>query len=66
MKHLVKSKERITAQNLPNEISKLQNIFIESFAIAVLAVYEVSKSPGSKTAGVDGVKYITFAEVKND
>lgn len=66
MKHLAKSKERITAQNLPNEISKLQNIFIESFAIAVLAVYEVSKSPASKTAGVDGVKYITFAEVKND
>ena len=45
MKHLVKTKERITAQNLPNEISKVQNIFIESFAIAVLAVYEVSKSP---------------------
>ncbi|HRP58958.1 MAG TPA: reverse transcriptase N-terminal domain-containing protein [Vicingus sp.] len=63
---MVNNKERITAQNLPNEISKLQNIFIESFAIAVLAVYEVSKSQGSKTAGVDGVKYITFAEVKND
>lgn len=37
MKHLAKSKERITAQNLPNEISKVQNIFIESFAIAVFS-----------------------------
>jgi hypothetical protein len=28
-------------------------------------VYEVSKSPGSNTVDIDGVKYITFAEVKN-
>jgi hypothetical protein len=66
MKHLAKTKERIIAHNLPNEISKIQNCFIESFAIAVLAVYEVSKSPGSKTAGVDGIKYITLTEVKNN
>jgi len=56
MKHLAKTKERIIAQNLSNGINKVQNIFIESFAIAVLAVYEVFKSPGSNNAGVYGVK----------
>jgi hypothetical protein len=64
MKHLVKFKERIIAHNLPKEISNLQNRFIESFAIAILAVYEISKSPGRKNAGTDGIKYPTFAEVK--
>ena len=37
--NVVDIKEPILCLNLPTEISRLQDIFIESFTIAVLAVY---------------------------
>ena len=58
-------KTRIVQQNLPNDIAKLQCIFMESFSISVLAVYEISKSSGSTTPGVDG-KYFSTMSMKRE
>lgn len=61
LKVLPDLKTRIIQQNLPYNIEKLQCIFMESFSISVLAVYEVSKSPGAKTSGVDGKCFSTMS-----
>ena len=53
-------KTRIVQQNLPHEIEKLQCIFMESFSISVLAVYDISKSSGASTPGVDGKHFPTI------
>ena len=44
IKVLPSLKTQITQQNLPSSIERLQCIFIESFCIAVLAVFELSKA----------------------
>lgn len=41
-------KTQIVQQNLPYNIERLQCVFIESFCIAVLAVFELSKSLSAK------------------
>jgi len=56
-------KTRIVQQNLPHEIERLQCIFMESFSISVLAVYDISKSSGASTPGVDG-KYFPTIKIK--
>jgi len=58
-------KTRIVQQNLPHEIERLQCIFIESFPISVLAVYDISKSSGASTPGVDG-KYFSTMKIKRE
>lgn len=58
-------KTRIIQQNLPHEIEKLQRIFIESFSISVLAVYNISKSSGANTPGVDG-KHFSTIKIKRE
>lgn len=65
IKVLPELKNRIVQQNLPHEIEKLQCIFIESFAISVLAVYDISKSSGAATPGVDG-KYFSTIKIKRE
>ena len=47
IKVLPSLRAQITQQNLPFHIKRLQCIFIESFCIAVLAVFELSKSLGA-------------------
>nr|YP_010377420.1 hypothetical protein NDC64_mgp21 [Navicula tsukamotoi]QYB23107.1 hypothetical protein [Navicula tsukamotoi] len=64
--NLTKLKCRIVKNNLPIEIEKLQRIFIESFAISVLAVYEISKSLGANTAGTDGNFFKNLQSQKAD
>lgn len=56
-------KTRIVQQNLPHDIERLQCIFLESFSISILAVYEISKSSGAKIPGVDG-KYFSTTSIK--
>jgi len=58
-------KTRIVQQNLPHEIERLQCIFMESFSISVLAVYDISKSSGASTPGVDG-KYFSTIKIKRE
>lgn len=58
-------KTRIVQQNLPHDIERLQCIFLESFSISILAVYEISKSFGAKTPGVDG-KYVSTISMKRE
>ncbi len=64
--NLTKLKCRIVKNNLPIEIEKLQCVFIESFGISVLAVYEISKSSGSNTAGTDGNSFKILKSQKAD
>jgi len=64
--NLIELKCRIVKNNLPIEIEKLQCIFIESFAISVLAVYEISKSSGANTAGTDGNFFKNLQSQKAD
>ena len=63
--NVTKLKCRIVKNNLPIEIEKLQCIFIESFSIGVLAVYEISKSSGANTAGTDGNHFETLKNLKS-
>mgnify|MGYP001799392096 CR=1 FL=1 len=58
-------KARIVQQNLPHEVERLQCIFMESFPISVLAVYDISKSSGASTPGVDG-KYFSTVKIKRE
>ena len=58
-------KIRITQQNLPHEIERLQCIFMESFPISVLAVYDISTSSKASTPGVDG-KYFSTMKIKRE
>lgn len=58
-------KTRIVQQNLPHEIERLQCIFMESFPISVLAVYDISKSSGANTPGVDG-KHFSTMKIKRE
>jgi hypothetical protein len=53
-------KTRIVQQNLSHDIEKLQCIFLESFPISILAVYEISKSSRAKTPGIDGKYFSTI------
>lgn len=61
MKILPDLKSRIVQQNLPHDIERLQCIFLESFPINILAVYEISKSSGAKTPGIDGKCFSTIS-----
>lgn len=65
IENLQKLKTRIVQQNIPHEIEKLQCIFLESFSISILAVYEISKSSGANTPGIDG-KYFKTLQNKKD
>lgn len=66
IKNLIRIKKRITYLNLPKAISNLQNIFIESFSIAILAVYEVSNPSNNKTIKINNVRYVTLNEKINN
>ena len=59
-------KTRIIQQNIPHEIERLQCIFLESFPISILAVYEISKSSGANTPGIDGKFFKTLKDKKDE
>ena len=65
IENLQKLKTRIVQQNIPHEIERLQYIFLESFSISILAVYEISKSSGANTPGIDG-KFFKTLKTKKD
>lgn len=64
--NLSKLKTRIIQRNIPHEIERLQCIFLESFPISVLAVYEISKSSGANTPGVDRKFFKTLNDKRNE
>jgi hypothetical protein len=53
IENLPKLKIKIVQQNIPHLIEKLQFIFLESFSISILAVYEISKSLRFNIPGID-------------
>lgn len=50
--------ERVTSQNIPHELEKLQCVFLESCAVRCYAVLAVQKSSDCFTAGTDGIAYV--------
>lgn len=66
IENLSKLKTRIVQRNIPHDIERLQCIFLESFPISVLAVYEISKSSGANTPGVDGKFFKTLNDKRNE
>jgi len=66
IKFLPKIKTRINQSNLPNEIEKIQCIFLESFPVAILAVLEISMSSEASTPGVDNKFFPTLSNKKLD
>jgi hypothetical protein len=64
IKNLSKLKTRIIQQNVPQEIERLQCIFIESFPITILSIYEISKLPDANIPGIDGVFFKTINDKK--
>lgn len=64
--NLSKLKTKIIQQNIPHEIERLQCIFLEFFPISMLAVYEVSKSSGANTPGVDRKFFKTLNDKRNE
>jgi hypothetical protein len=58
--------KRVTQQNLPNDLARLQCLLIESFSIAVYAINSIKTAPVSKTAGSDSIRFKSTAEFLND
>lgn len=54
---------RLFSNNIPKDIEKIQQLFIESSAIRLLAIQEIKNSSGSVTPGIDNVSF-TFLEKK--
>ena len=54
--------ERITQLNLPNELSRLQCLLIESFSISIYTINDIKSAPGSKIPGTDFVRFKSEAE----
>ena len=61
-----KIKTRLNSQNLPNQIIKLQNMFIESFSISVFVCRRILKTPEAVVAGLDKVFCPTFESLKKE
>lgn len=57
---------RLFSNNIPHDIEKLQQLFIESPAIRLLAVQEVKKSPGSSTPGIDNISFTSLEKKKQE
>lgn len=66
IENLQRLKTRIIQQNMPHEIERLQCIFLESFPIGILAVYEISKSSGANTPGIDKKFFKTLKNKKDE
>ena len=66
IENLQRLKTRIVQQNIPYEIERLQCTFLESFSISILAVYEVSKSSGANTPGIDKIFFKTLKNKKDE
>jgi len=66
IENLQKLKTRIVQQNIPHEIERLQCLFLESFPISILAVYEISKSSGANTPGIDGKFFKTLKNKRDE
>lgn len=58
-----KTPDRLKQKDVAGDLERLQNIFIEDFSMAVLAVFEVSLSEGRGTAGTDHFRYRSKAEI---
>ena len=58
--------KRITQQNLPNDLARLQCLLIESFSIAVYAINSIKTDSDSNIAGSDSIRFKSKAEFLND
>lgn len=59
-------KTRLCSNNIPKDIEKIQQLFMESPAIRLLAIQEVKNSPGSVTPGVDNISFTSLKKKKQE
>ena len=59
-------KTRLSSNNIPKDIEKIQQLFMESPAICLLAIQEVKNSSGSVTPGIDNVSFTSLAKKKQE
>lgn len=64
--HLNRLGKRITQRTLPNELERLQCLLIESFSTAIYVINDIKSGPGSKTPGIDSIRFKSKAEFLND
>lgn len=64
IENLPKLKTRIVQRNIPYEIEMLQCIFLESFPITILAVYEILKSFGTSIPRIYGKLFEALSDKK--
>jgi retron-type reverse transcriptase len=57
---------RLFSNNIPKDIEKIQQLFIESPAIRLLAIQEVKNSSGSVTPGIDNVSFTSLKKKKQE
>lgn len=57
--------ERVTQQNLPNDLERLQCLLIESFSIAIYAINDIKSISGNNTAGLDSVRFKSKTDYLN-
>lgn len=57
LKDLKKVVERVIQNNLSSNLERLQCVFIESFSIAIYAIYSIKSSSDSTIAGTDLVRF---------
>ncbi len=55
---------RVTADNLPNSIGRLQCLFLESPAFLLLAIKDISLSLDRYSSGTDNEKFLSFVGKK--
>jgi hypothetical protein len=58
--------ERVTQRNLPIDLERLQCLIIESFSITIYTINDIKSASGSKTPGLDSVRFKSKAEFLND
>jgi retron-type reverse transcriptase len=58
--------KRVTQQNLPNDLARLQCVLIESFSIVLYAINSIKTASGSNIACSDLVRFKSKTEFLND
>ena len=59
-------KAHLSSKFISNEIEKMQQLFIESSSIRLLAIYNLKNFSGSRMSGADNIAFTSLAKKKQD
>jgi retron-type reverse transcriptase len=57
---------RLSSKYIPNEIERMQQLFIESPAICLMAIHDLKSSSSSMTPGIDNVAFTSLTKKKQE